>query len=295
MKEITIKRNENFTIMANFHFKERKMSLKAKGLLSLMLSLPDNWDYSINGLSVINKDGRESVQSACKELEAFGYLKRLRKRDSKGRLGSIEYVIYDEPQGRNVNEPTLESKIIEYTTSISEEPETDYPETENPYMDNPYTENPITDKPKTENPLQLSTNELSTYSIKNQIISNQLSEELIDDMIEQLKEQISYDCFDCNDLELQGVLNDIINSIVYQIYLANDDIQYNLGNHHTLSIKVLKSLFKTNLSFAIVKSYIAQFRENKKRITNAPAYHIKSLYLQCLGHCTLGQSKYCNL
>ena len=86
MAVIRINKTSDYTIMSNNHFKEREMSLKAKGLLSLMLSLPDNWDYSIAGLVTLSKDGRDSVISALTELEELSYLKRTQDLDEKGRF-----------------------------------------------------------------------------------------------------------------------------------------------------------------------------------------------------------------
>lgn len=74
------------------------MSLKAKGLLSLMLSLPDDWDYSISGLATLSKDGKDSIMSALAELEKFGYLTRKRVTDEKGRFAGVEYNIFEVPQ-----------------------------------------------------------------------------------------------------------------------------------------------------------------------------------------------------
>lgn len=98
MSKIRVHKNANFTVMSNYHFKERKMSLKAKGLLSLMLSLPDNWNYSVSGLVTLSKDGKDSVMSALAELEKFGYLQRERVTNSKGQFSGIEYNIFEEPQ-----------------------------------------------------------------------------------------------------------------------------------------------------------------------------------------------------
>lgn len=98
MSVVRVHKTNNFTVMSNTHFKERSMSLKAKGLLSLMLSLPDDWDYSIAGLVTLSKDGKDSVMTALAELEEFGYLTRSRKTDSKGRFSGVEYQIYEEPQ-----------------------------------------------------------------------------------------------------------------------------------------------------------------------------------------------------
>lgn len=109
MTKVRVHKNGNFTIMSNYHFKEKKMSLKAKGLLSLMLSLPDNWNYSISGLVTLSKDGKDSVMSALAELEKFGYLTRERLVDNKGRFAGIEYNIFEEPQ----TEKPIAAKPIE--------------------------------------------------------------------------------------------------------------------------------------------------------------------------------------
>ena len=98
MSVMRIHKTKNFTVMSNYHFKERGMSLKAKGLLSLMLSLPDDWNYSISGLVKLSKDGKDSVMSALAELETFGYLTRERIQNDRGQFSGVEYNIYEEPQ-----------------------------------------------------------------------------------------------------------------------------------------------------------------------------------------------------
>lgn len=102
MSVVRVHKNSNFTVMSNYHFKEKKMSLKAKGLLSLMLSLPDDWDYSIAGLARLSKDGKDSIMSALGELEKFGYLERARLTNSKGQFAGVEYNIYEQPQEKPV-------------------------------------------------------------------------------------------------------------------------------------------------------------------------------------------------
>ena len=98
MSIIRVHKTNNFTVMSNTHFKEKQMSLKAKGLLSLMLSLPDDWNYSISGLVRLSKDGKDSVMTALAELEEFGYLTRHRTTDSKGKFSGVEYNIFEQPQ-----------------------------------------------------------------------------------------------------------------------------------------------------------------------------------------------------
>lgn len=98
MSVMRVHKTKNFTVMSNYHFKEKGLSLKAKGLLSLMLSLPDDWDYSVSGLTTLSKDGKDSVMSALGELEKFGYLTRVRLTNEKGQFAGIEYNIFEEPQ-----------------------------------------------------------------------------------------------------------------------------------------------------------------------------------------------------
>ena len=105
MSVFRINKTNNYTVMSNHHFKEKKMSLKAKGLLSLMLSLPDDWDYSISGLATLSKDGKDSIMSALAELEKFGYLTRTRLTNEKGQFAGVEYNIFEIPQPKN---PTSE-------------------------------------------------------------------------------------------------------------------------------------------------------------------------------------------
>lgn len=137
MSVIRIHKTANYTVMSNYHFKERGMSLKAKGLLSLMLSLPDDWNYSISGLVKLSKDGKDSVMSALAELEKFGYLKRLRTTNSKGQFTGVEYNIYEEPQQDN---PVAEEQNEDLQTS---------------------------EKQNSANPPQLNTNSLNTNDINN--------------------------------------------------------------------------------------------------------------------------------
>jgi hypothetical protein len=122
--------------MSNTHFKEKKMSLKAKGLLSLMLSLPDDWNYSVSGLVTLSKDGKDSVMSALGELETFGYLERTRTVNERGQFSGIEYNIFEQPQ------------------------------TEKPLAEKQNEEKPILEKANAENPPQLNTNKLNTNNNK---------------------------------------------------------------------------------------------------------------------------------
>ena len=136
MSIIRVHKTANFTVMSNTHFKEKKMSLKAKGLLSLMLSLPDNWNYSVSGLVTLSRDGKDSVMSALAELETFGYLERTRTVNERGQFSGIEYNIFEQPQ------------------------------TEKPVTENLTAEKPISGNTNAENLQQLNTNKLNTNNNK---------------------------------------------------------------------------------------------------------------------------------
>ena len=133
MAVFRVERNKGYTVMSNHHLRNKDLTLKAKGLLSQMLSLPEDWDYTLAGLSHINRESIDAIRTAVWELEKAGYITRRQGRDEKGKMTAIEYTIYEQPQP----------------------PELDCPILENPTADNPILENPITDNPTSENPTQL--------------------------------------------------------------------------------------------------------------------------------------------
>ena len=143
-----IKKNINYTVMSNCHLKDKNMSLKAKGLLSLMLSLPDDWDYSVNGLVAICKENKTAIQNTLRELEENGYLIRTKIKNEKGQF-DYEYDVYETPYS------------------------------DNPRLDNPQLGNLFTDNLWLGNQPQLNTKELNTkeLSTKELNIDNQYMSE----------------------------------------------------------------------------------------------------------------------
>ena len=125
-----VEKNKNYTTMSNFHLRDKNLSNKSRGLLSTMLSLPENWDYTTRGLAAICKDGVDGITAQLKELEQRGYLVRHRIRDSNGRITDMEYVIYEEPQPvspdtekpdmviPDMDEPLQKNQILNYQVSI---------------------------------------------------------------------------------------------------------------------------------------------------------------------------------
>ncbi len=110
MAVFRVERNKGYTVMSNHHLRNKELSLKAKGLLSQMLSLPEDWDYTLAGLSFINREKIDAIREAIKELERAGYIVRSRERDEKGRLRGTDYVIFEQPQTSPVSDlPTLDN------------------------------------------------------------------------------------------------------------------------------------------------------------------------------------------
>ena len=137
MSVFRVEKNSNYTVISNHHLRDKNLSLRTIGLLSLILSLPDNWDYSQAGLTSIVKDGEDSVRSGLKELEKFGYLERERERDELGHVKGMIYHIYEVPKDKRGVQQT---KIYENSNET-------LPKRENPIEDLPVWENPILDKP----------------------------------------------------------------------------------------------------------------------------------------------------
>ena len=137
MAVFRVERNKGYTVMSNHHLRNKDLSLKAKGLLSQMLSLPENWDYTLKGLSLINRESIDAIRTAVWELEKAGYITRQQNRDGKGKMADMIYTIYEQPQPR------------------PEQPDKAAPGLENPVLENPTSDNPTPGKPTLENPTQL--------------------------------------------------------------------------------------------------------------------------------------------
>lgn len=135
MSVFRVEKNTNYTTMCNYHLRNQTLNLKAKGLLSMLLSLPDTWNYSVRGLAAISLEGVDGILTALKELEAHGYLERHQLCQPSGRLGQTEYVIFEMPGLK--------------------------PHRDSPCMENPYTVSPCMEKPDTITPAERSKEELS--------------------------------------------------------------------------------------------------------------------------------------
>ena len=98
-----VQRTRDYTVMSNYHLKDKGLTLKSKGLLSMILSLPEEWNYTTRGLASICKEGVDAIGSALKELETAGYIVRRQLRGANGRITDTEYVIYEQPQPKKLD------------------------------------------------------------------------------------------------------------------------------------------------------------------------------------------------
>ena len=135
MAVFRVERTQNYTVMSNYHLRDKTLSLKAKGLLSLMLSLPETWDYTLAGLARISLEGKDAIRAAVVELEKAGYIHRSQTTDKAGKFSSNEYIIREYP--------------------ASHEPPPEKPSSAQPLSENPTTDKPSTVSTQTENPTQI--------------------------------------------------------------------------------------------------------------------------------------------
>ena len=145
MAVFRLERTRDYTVMSNHHLRDKRLSLKAKGLLSQMLSLPEDWDYTLSGLAYINRESKDAIRSAVNELERAGYVQRHQTTDAGGKFSVNEYIIYERP--------------------VSANPSTEKPSSDNPTPDKPLQDNPTQLNTKKSNTEKQSTDKQNTDSI----------------------------------------------------------------------------------------------------------------------------------
>lgn len=172
MAVFRVERTRDYTVMSNCHLRDKRLSLKAKGLLSQMLSLPEDWDYTLTGLSSINRESKDAIRSAVNELEQAGYIRRHQTTDARGKFSGNEYIIYERPvrtekesmEGNKAGQDALRRPLPEEAlppNALQENPLSQNPSSENPSSENPTTEKPVTGNPSPDNPTQLNTEKQS--------------------------------------------------------------------------------------------------------------------------------------
>lgn len=139
MEICRVVKTKDYTVMSNYHLRDRRLSAKEMGLLSFVLSLPDDWDFTIRGLIGLMRDGKDSIYGALRNLEAFGYVRRRQRRNAKGQLSRVEYSFFEQPQ--TAPQPPEKLEIPAFVPHTENPEAVDAPHTENPHAGNPSQRN----------------------------------------------------------------------------------------------------------------------------------------------------------
>ncbi len=268
----TTKKEKDFVQIPNSIFASNGISLKAKGLLSLMLSLPDSWNFSIEGIASRCKESRQSIATAVKELEDAGYIKRSMVRDEKGKIQKMEYEIFEKPV-------TLTETEVQY----DQEPDLD--EVENPSVENPMMESQLMDTPHTGN---ARVNNNIIYKTRNSNITsinnpsnpiksgNKVSIRLVElDMCRQnIKENIEYDILVEEDPVHKGMIDEIV-EIMTEIICSNRTEIIISGN--TYQTEYVKRKF-LSINREHIEYIISCISKNTTKIGNIKQYLISTIF-----------------
>ena len=247
MSIFRVEHSTGFTVMSNYHLRDKNLSLKAKGLLSQMLSLPEEWDYTLAGLSFINREKIDAVREAIKELENAGYIVRTRERDEKGRLKGTEYVIYEQPQKCD--------------------------------GENPAPDNPEQDNPASENPTQLNTYKrnkeiLNTDSINHLSIKDEADEMSRAELEDEIKSNIDYDIIVENKQNDRRQFDEIVTLMLDAICSPSATVRIN-------GTDIPKSAVRERflqLDSEHIEYVLFAMERSKPEIRNIRAYLLTALY-----------------
>lgn len=311
-----VHKTKDYTIMANHHLKNRELSLKAKGLLSVMLSLPEDWYFTVHGLVSICKEGRDSISGAVRELEEAGYIVRHRLRDKEGHINGLEYIIYETPQKPENNGPDGGKTPVEVeanTEAATEEvdvpskPESRMtaPVTENPFMeevtaipaekaprtaaprsDCPITGNPLSARPMSERPsLLLNTNRVKTKEQKTKSLTTQVtnpsypsypSNQEQQDKVEQVRQEVRQQV--CYDVLVQRMDQELLDELVGLIVetLCDKAQTLRIGSHD-YPVALVQERMRQIDSFCL--EYVcACLRKSNPSIRNIKQYLLMALF-----------------
>ena len=278
MPVFRVDKSRDFTVVANCVFKDRSLSAKAKGILVEMLSLPESWDYTLKGLTSLFSDGIDSIRQGINELEKHGYIVRERKRDARGRLGGMEYVIYETPH--IVREEDQTSQSVENFT-----PELPEPTTENPTQDSSAEEMPTVYKEINKyNKNKSMTFEINKNSFLPEVsenleecapVENSGRKEIFDTsrVREEIKKQIEYDvmvqrCQPSQLDELVEIMLEVRMNLSLTTRFSRDEV------YPTVYVQDRYS----RLNAEHIEQVLDGIRENTSKVMHTKAYLMKCLF-----------------
>ena len=270
-----VERTQGYTVMSNYHLKDTALSLKAKGLLSMFLSFPDDWNYSTRGLAPICKEGVEAIGNTIKELERAGYILRRQLRGANGRITDTEYVIYERPQAPEPPAPEDTGPDIPPDTAL---PDTGFPDMVDPDMGKPDTENRPELNIKKSITKKSITQRSNTHSFpppappKTPAAPVEGMKEILEKRAE-IEEQIEYDLIadQCN----REQLNEFV-EIMLEVALSRSPTM-KIGRDAEYPTAYVQHRFE-QLTSAHIEKVLEGIRENTTRVWNTRAYLLAALF-----------------
>ena len=270
-----VERTQGYTVMSNYHLKDTALSLKAKGLLSMFLSFPDDWNYSTRGLASICKEGVEAIGNTIKELEKAGYILRRQLRGANGRITDTEYVIYERPQDPELPAPEDTGPETPPNTGA---PDTALPDTGFPDMVDPDTENRPELNIKKSKTKRSITQRSKTHSFpppappKTPAAPVEGMKEILEKRAE-IEEQIEYDLIadQCN----REQLNEFV-EIMLEVALSRGPTM-KIGRDAEYPTAYVQHRFE-QLTSAHIEKVLDGIRENTTRVWNTRAYLLAALF-----------------
>ena len=279
-----VERTRDYTVMCNYHLKDKALSLKAKGLLSMMLSMPEEWNYSTRGLAAICKEGVEAVGNTLKELEKAGYMVRRQLRGTNGRITDTEYIIYEKPQDTEPSEPET---APDPEGQDMTDPDTAAPDAATPDMASPYTGKPDVVEPDAENRPELNIKK-SRIKKSNTLGSNIHSilppsppapapaAEGMNEVSEkrnEIREQIEYDLI-TSPANREQV--DEFVEIMLEVALAKSPTM-KIGRNAEYPTALVQQRFEL-INSSHIEKVLDAIRENTTRVWNTRAYLLAALF-----------------
>ena len=267
-----VQKNANYTTMSNYHLKDKRLSYKAKGLLSVILSLPEGWDYSLKGLACISDDGVDGVRGGIRELEKFGYITRsVQTRNKRGQLSANEYLVYENPE-QNPNfiaekETSDENGITEPNLTALDFPITGKPSTVNPTTDTLLNNKILTNQVLTNQSIHQSNGDridrADYLSDKQDFSFSELKDKIL--------ENIEYDCFPEND---KVRVSELVNLMVDVICARSGTIRVNGADMPKSAVeKRFLSLEHEHIDYVL-----DAMKRSAPDVRNIRAYLITALY-----------------
>lgn len=246
--------------MSNHHLRNKELTLKAKGLLSQMLSLPENWDYTLAGLSHINKESIDAIRTAVLELEKAGYIERAQGRDEKGKMTAITYTIYEQPQSPVLENPTSNKPTSENPMQLNKDIQTkDQKKKDGSITDSiPFLSPPSPLEEAAAPPERKRTERNDAYKVYEEIIKENIEYDFLLQEFRFEKDRVD---------EIVDLILETVCSARKTIRIAGDDY----------SVELVKSKFM-KLDSEHIRFVLDCMRENTTKIRNIKQYLRAALF-----------------